>query len=154
MSRKRSIEELEDFTAVEQPIDSATLHGALTSLSPVKKGHMANYFDGTITDGNTELQLVGFNSEHQRKMNTFFSNKKSITLQNCQIKEARQGHKMEIIARKFCSLVDKLTCPTSQHLQLQSFHYLNSTPYRTSKGLMSQSKLLQSKNQHMWVATS
>ena len=35
MSRKRSIEELEDFTALEQPIDSAALHGALTSLSPV-----------------------------------------------------------------------------------------------------------------------
>ena len=99
MSHKQTIEELKDFTAVEQSIDSATLHGALTSLSPVKKGRMAKYFDGTITDGNTELRLVGFNSEHQRKMNTFFSNKKTVTLQNCQIKEARQGHKMEIMLK-------------------------------------------------------
>ena len=48
--RKRTWEESDQLDGMEEPIASASLHGAITSLSPIKKGRNTSYFDGTIAD--------------------------------------------------------------------------------------------------------
>ena len=66
MVRKRPVEEIESFEvesldAVDNPVSSANIYWMITSLSPVKKGRIRNYFDGTISDGTSKLHMVGFN---------------------------------------------------------------------------------------------
>ena len=97
--RKRTWEELDQLDGIEEPIASANLHGAITSLSPIKKGRNTSYFDGSIADESKKLRLVGFNSDQQRKLNTFFKNGTTINLKNCQVKESREGNRMEIMLK-------------------------------------------------------
>ena len=98
-TRKRQLEELEHLDAAQQPIANASLHAAVTSLSPLKKGRNSNYFEGTVADQSTKLRLVGFSSDQQRKLSTFFKNRTTINLKNCQIKESREGNKMEVMLK-------------------------------------------------------
>ena len=46
-ARKRSIEEVDRLDLLTRPVQNASLHAAVTSLSSVKKGRNSNYFDGT-----------------------------------------------------------------------------------------------------------
>jgi len=61
MSRKRTINQLSDL---DQPIYSTCVHGGLTDLSPVKKGKKSDYFEGTLSDGTSNIRLVGFEKLH------------------------------------------------------------------------------------------
>ena len=70
MSRKRLLEEVTQLDQLTEPISNASLHAAVTSLSPVKKGRKSTYFDAKLTDGAGNIRLVGFNAEHQKK--TFY----------------------------------------------------------------------------------
>ena len=48
---------------------SIIIHGAITSLSPVKKGGNFIFFDGTLADETSKIQAVGFVAQQQRKLN-------------------------------------------------------------------------------------
>lgn len=66
MVHKRPVEEIESFeveslNAVDNPVSSANIYWMITSLSPVKKVRIHNYFDGTVSDGTSKLHMVGFN---------------------------------------------------------------------------------------------
>ena len=55
----------------ESMIASASIHGIVTHVSPVKvskKGN--NYFHGEVTDGRTSLRFVGFSAGQQRSSRT------------------------------------------------------------------------------------
>jgi hypothetical protein len=97
--RQLELEELHHFDEINKPVANATVHGAITSLSPLKKGRNSSYFDGAIADDTTKLRLVGFSSNQQRKLSNFFSTHTIIQLQNCQIKESREGDKMEVMLK-------------------------------------------------------
>ena len=98
-SRKRTTEEFEQLDAATHPVATANIEGNITSLSPVKKGRRSTYFEGQIDDGTSKLCLVGFSSDHQRKLTKLFNNKDAVSLQNCQIKEEKEGQKMEVIIK-------------------------------------------------------
>jgi len=53
----------------------------MTSLPPVKKGRTTTYFDGTFTDG---------------------TQKQSVNIKNCQIKEAREGYSSPYQSLQLC----------------------------------------------------
>ena len=76
MASKRQVEEAENFEVMDRPISKANVHGVLTSLSPVKKGRSTNYFDGTVSDGNSKLHVVGFSVGQQKVMNDFMCKNK------------------------------------------------------------------------------
>ena len=40
--------------------DNATVHGVIRSLSPLKKGKASNFFHANLTDGKTQMRVVGF----------------------------------------------------------------------------------------------
>ena len=78
MVRKRSFEdiesiEVENFDSVDKPISSANIHGVVTSLSPIKKGRMRNYFDGT-----SKMRMIGFNSKQRTMMNEFSEKRETV----------------------------------------------------------------------------
>lgn len=97
--RKRQLEEIEALDELDRPIPNANIHGAVTMLSPVKKGRNSLFFDGTIADGKSSVRLVGFSAEQQKKLTTLQQNKKPINIVNCEIKSSRQGHKMEVMLK-------------------------------------------------------
>ena len=97
MARKRGFEEIENFEEVDKAISSANVYGVVTSLSPVKKGHKSNYFEGTVSDGNSKLWLVGFDARQQKRMDEFKVKKQPLEIRNCEIKQSRRGERMEIL---------------------------------------------------------
>ena len=64
-SRKRPAPELDEYTDITEPFQTANLHGVLKTLSPVKKGKTCRYFDGVLTDGTSTMRLVGFRQDQQ-----------------------------------------------------------------------------------------
>ena len=98
-SRKRPAPELDDYTDITEPFQTANLHGVLKTLSPVKKGKTCRYFDGVLTDGTSTMRLVGFRQDQQKRLITFSENKTPVSLQDCQIKVSRQGNQMEALLK-------------------------------------------------------
>ena len=45
MAKKRSHDEIESIDDVNEPMSSTSIHGAVVTLSPVKKGRRAMFFD-------------------------------------------------------------------------------------------------------------
>ena len=100
LSRKRHIEEVDRLDLLTKPLPNANLHGAVTSLSAVKKGRNSNYFDGTLCDGHCQVRLVGFLPAQQKKLNRFWVNKKAVVFSNCEVKQSRQGgDQMDVILK-------------------------------------------------------
>jgi len=98
-SKRPAPPELHNFNDVSQPYSNANLHAVIKSLSPVKKGRHSIYFDGVLTDGSSTLRTVGFHSEQQKQLSAFSRDKTPISLQNCEIKQSRQGHQMEVMQK-------------------------------------------------------
>ena len=51
MAKKRSHEEIENIDDVDGPMSSTSIHGAVVTLLPVKKGRKAMFFDGLLAIG-------------------------------------------------------------------------------------------------------
>ena len=66
------------------PLSSTSIHGAVVSLLPVKKGQKAAFFDGILADETSQIRLVGFQG---MKLNEFQQKK---LLDNCEVKAARR----------------------------------------------------------------
>ena len=71
MARKRTYEDVERIDDVDGPISSTRMHGAIISLSPVKKGRKSIFFDGMLADNTSKIRLVGFDAQQQRKLNDY-----------------------------------------------------------------------------------
>ena len=95
--RKRDDEkDVDDFERVDEPILTANVHGVINSLSPIKPGRKSKYFDGTVTDGKSKLRVVGYSQGQQEIMDDLMVAKQPVELNDCEIKRARRGLKMEI----------------------------------------------------------
>ena len=46
VAKKRSHDEIENIDDVNEPMSSTSIHGAVVTLSPVKKGRKAMFFGG------------------------------------------------------------------------------------------------------------
>ena len=87
---KRRLVELEELSKLDEPIPNASVHGVLTSLSPMK-GEKGNFFDGMISNGIGKTRLVGFNLSQKRSLSNFSGNREAVLLDNCEVKRARRG---------------------------------------------------------------
>ena len=101
---KRLFDEVDNFDSIDKPVSSAKIHCIVTSLSPVTKGCKSVYFDGTVSDGASNMRLVGFNSKQQKQMEDFMSKRQPVQLTNFEIKQARRGNKMEILLKANTSI--------------------------------------------------
>ena len=55
MARKRQFEEIDSVKSVSEPVLGACIDGVVTGLSIVKKGKKNSYFNGSVSDGKTNL---------------------------------------------------------------------------------------------------
>ena len=100
---KRGLEsesvEFEGVGMVEDEAVSATIHGVLKDLSPIKKSRRStcNYYNGVLTDGEKEMQLVGFDCDSHAKLSGCCSSKEAVMIKKCLIKKARQSSDLEFI---------------------------------------------------------
>ena len=91
MARKRSRHEFDQIEDVKGPTPSSSIHGALVSLLPVKKGRKSTYFNGVLADESSQIKLVGFNGRQQRKLNEYHQKNIAVQLEDCKVKAARRG---------------------------------------------------------------
>ena len=110
MAKKRSHVEIENIDNVDGPMSSTSIHGAVVTLSPVKKGRKAMFFDGLLADETSQIRLVGFQGMQQQKLNDYHQKNIAVELQNCEVKPARQGEGYEVMMdetgiRKFITLI-------------------------------------------------
>ena len=71
VAQKRPHNEINDFNKVDNPMDSVTIHGVVTTLSPIKKGRTTNFLGGTLADSSGKVRIVGFNTDHQKIIKEF-----------------------------------------------------------------------------------
>ena len=103
-SRKRQIHEVDKYDNIKELRSSVMNDGAVTTLSPVKKGKRSVYFDGTLTDGTSHIRVVGFNPDQQHKLSSYFDEKEPARLINCEFKPTREGNTMQIMLEKFTEI--------------------------------------------------
>ncbi len=99
MARKRSYEEIDEISALDRPITSTKLHGAVTSLSPIKKGRNSIFFDGTLADEKSKIRFVGFDAHQQRKLDEYHQRNVPVELANCEVKSSRFGDGYELLLK-------------------------------------------------------
>ena len=99
MARKRSRENIEEITDVDRPIASTKIHGAITSLSPIKKGRKSIFFDGTLADATSKIRVVGFDAHQQRKLQEYHQKNVAAELENCEVKSSRYGDGYELMLK-------------------------------------------------------
>ena len=73
-----------------QPLSNVTVHGAITAISPVKKGKCSLFFDG---------MLVGFNLVQQRKVQVFHQKRLPVQLVDCEVKHSRYGDGFQVVLK-------------------------------------------------------
>ena len=103
MSGKRSFDTL---SQIDHEEGSADVHFALKVLSPVKKSKSGTeYFDGTASDGNTDLRLVSFHGGLQKKLADLKEKRKPVLIKNCSIRKSRSDDKLEIFVNKNATIL-------------------------------------------------
>ena len=81
--------------------NSASVHGVLARLSPMKKGKKSKYYEGSLSDGNKDIRIFGYNEMQHKKLIKFKDNKETVNIINCEIKEARgEAEKMEVLVNR------------------------------------------------------
>ena len=98
MACKRKLE-VEDFESISEPANNASIHGVVSELSPIKKSRYSEYFEGNVYDGQSTMRLVGFKKSQQNKMKQMMENKQPIHIDDCQIKSAQRGNRLDILLK-------------------------------------------------------
>ena len=99
-TQKRLYEDIDDFDELNEPVPNASIHAAVMSLSPYKKGKNESYFDGTLTDGTQKIWMIGL------KLSSYQESQHPIILNNCEIKKSRQGDQYKILLKKFTNITE------------------------------------------------
>ena len=99
-AKRKRPREVSDFSKIgEEAVSSATVHGVITSLSPIKKGRSSKFFDGKVSDGKKSLRLVAFSERQLESMQEFKSSRRTVELKDCQLQRARRGDQLEIVLK-------------------------------------------------------
>ena len=100
MTGKRKLE-FSDIASVEQPVDSASVHGVVSFVSPIKVSQRgSDYFNGALSDGKATIKLVGFRGAQQAKIKELMEREQAVVLDDCQIKKAKRGSNMELVLKR------------------------------------------------------
>ena len=99
MASKRKLE-FSDVASVEQPVDSASVHGVVSFVSPIKVSQRGgDYFNGTLSDGKATIKLVGFRGAQQAKIKELMEREQAVVLDGCQIEKPKRGSNMELVLK-------------------------------------------------------
>lgn len=88
---------------------SATVHGVMTELSPVKvsrKNASVRYCDCRMTDGKSSVRMVCFEPSLRNALESARKKKEAVSVVGCSVKQARnKEERVEIIASKRSTIV-------------------------------------------------
>lgn len=87
MAKKRVYSEEVDNLDEVKTATNLTVHGAVTAISPVKKGTHSIFFDGMLADNTSRLRMVGFNSVQQKQLQELHEKMVPAQLVNCKVKK-------------------------------------------------------------------
>lgn len=104
MVKKRTYKEIDHIDDVDGPATNTTFHGAITALSPVKKGRNSIFFDGRLADNTSTMRLVGFAAAQQKKLEEYQQKKVAVELRNCEVKRSRYGEGYELMLKSGSSI--------------------------------------------------
>ena len=102
-SRKRA-REVTNFDEVTEPMESATIHGVITSLSPIKKGRKSVFFDGHASDEKSSKRIVAFSPSQHSEMEKYKSGRKVVKFDDCQVARGRRGDQLEFVMKSKSTL--------------------------------------------------
>ncbi len=60
---KMSKRDISQLNELDGHTSNANIHGAITSISPIKKGRKSSFFEAMIADHTSQVRLVGFNNQ-------------------------------------------------------------------------------------------
>ena len=75
------------------------MHGALTTISLVKRGRRSIFYNGTLADRTSSVRLIGFNSVHQRQLQDLHEQRLLVELVDCEVKQSRYGDGFEVVIK-------------------------------------------------------
>ena len=81
--------DISQLTEIDEPCTSLNVHGAVTSISPIKKGRKALFFDATLADTTSKVRPVGFSPQQQILLNDLRTTGSPVELTNCEVKHSR-----------------------------------------------------------------
>ena len=91
-----SIFELTLPSTIGKPVSHAVVEGVLECVSPMKPN---KYYDGELTDGRKSIRIVGFGNVQQQKLQSFYSEQKSLCLRNCEVKVGKFSNELEVLLK-------------------------------------------------------
>ena len=94
MERKTRKRDFNSLDEIDEPSTSVNVHGAITTISPVKKGRKTVFFDATLADTTSKVRLVGFSPQQQLILSDLHNTSSAVELDNCETKHSRQGQGM------------------------------------------------------------
>jgi hypothetical protein len=104
MSSKKSRFTSEEvaINAICKAVPSATVHGVVTTLSPIKESAKIRggrkYFDGQVADEKGVVRLVGFEPKLWNTLHESCDKSKSVSLMNCVIQTNKRSGEFEVVA--------------------------------------------------------
>ena len=108
-SRKRLYEEIDHIADLDRAIPNTCIHGAITSISPIKRGRSAPYFDGMLADETSKIRVVGFETLQQKKLSDYHQRNIPIQLVNCEVKAARRGEGYDVLLTSHTKIIESPT---------------------------------------------
>ena len=92
--RKLEFADYEEIDGIDKEIGSASIHGVVTHVSPVKVLKKGNrYFHGEVSNGKSTLRFVGFVASQQRQLKEFQQTRKLEEMKSKRHSEIRQRMK-------------------------------------------------------------
>lgn len=76
-----------DVSDIKESCDSATVHGVVVELSPVKasqKDSAKKYYTGKLSDGKKTVKLVSFDLSSHAVFDKSHANSSAVRVENCQ----------------------------------------------------------------------
>jgi hypothetical protein len=71
----------------------------------MKQGKKTMYYDGSITDGNRNVRIIGFNERQHKRLLKFKDSAEAVNIINCEVKKAwGQEDKIEVVLKQFTEI--------------------------------------------------
>ena len=88
----------ESTSSVDGASQDAAIHGVVNFLSPVIKGKTSQkpFFNATLTDGNKNMRLIGFDDKQQQKLKEFIKDNEPVEIKGCSIQQSSRTSQLEI----------------------------------------------------------
>ena len=111
------------LNSVDCAVSDATIHGVITSLSPVKKAKKSDskYFKAQLTDGRKKTNGVGFLEKQHSQLEQLCKEKDVIEIAKCAIKSSlANSNQLEVLLNTYTQLTKsplKFKLPQSIHVR-------------------------------------